>query len=131
MASSEEEKRRAFRRSLIVDGSGIVLFVFAAVLVVWLWFGAGVSFVWGLVLASVLALGLCVCRGYLLDRYPDPRQDPAGQGCGSALAVGFWAAVVQDSRCGQSAGLSPTLSSLIGLLAWLVSSQRPSLYSHF
>jgi hypothetical protein len=72
-------------------GTGIFWFVFGAVL--WLWFRTEMRAVTRASLTSFLTIGYGLCKSYLRSRYPDPRQDPAGQGLGWAYPLLFWTAV--------------------------------------
>ena len=89
----EQRKQQALRRSIIAEALGNLIFLFVVGLVVWLWLGADLRFIWRLALTSVVAFGLGLCRSVLRDFFPDPRQDPAGQGLGVVYPLLFWTAV--------------------------------------
>jgi hypothetical protein len=72
-------------------GNLIFLLVFAGVL--WLWLRIKTGSVTRASLTSFVLFGYGLCRTYLRYKYPDPRQDPAGQGLGWAYPLIFWTAV--------------------------------------
>jgi hypothetical protein len=93
MDAPEQRKQRASRRFAIAETLSNLVFLLAVGLVVWIWLGTDLRFIWRLGLTSVVAFGLGVCRSVLRDRFPDPRQDPSGQGLGAVYPLLFWTAV--------------------------------------
>jgi hypothetical protein len=89
----EQRKQHALRRSAIADALGNLIFFVVAGLVAWLWLGTNLRLIARLGLTSVIALGLGLCRSVLRGLFPDPRQDPAGQGLGVVYPLLFWTAV--------------------------------------
>ncbi len=72
-------------------GSVIFLLVLASVL--WLWFKTKMGSVTRASLTSFVLFGHGLFISYLRHKYPDPRQDPAGQGLGKVYPLLFGTAV--------------------------------------
>ena len=93
MDAPEQHQQQASRRFINAENLGNLVFLLAVGLVVWIWLGTDLRFIWRLVLTSVVAFGLGLCRSVLRDLLPDPRQDPSGQGLGAVYPFLFWTAV--------------------------------------
>jgi hypothetical protein len=89
----KQRKPQALRRAVIAEAFGNLIFLLAVGLVLWLCLGTDLRSASRLALTSVVAFGLGLCRSVLRAEFPDPRQDPAGQGLGIVYPLLFWTAV--------------------------------------
>jgi hypothetical protein len=93
MDSLEKRKKHALQRAIVAEAIAKLIFLLAVGLVVWLWLGADLRFMSRLLLTSAITFSLGLGRSMLRYYFPDPRQDPAGQGLGAAYPFLFWTAV--------------------------------------